>query len=140
MSKKVLQCGICFDSLELKQIDSSTELDCGHLYHDKCVKEWCIACIDKDNEPNCPLCRKDIPIEYLEILGINRNTNEQIQSMVNTISLFQYIIKNKLYTDVGKFHKIMKNYPDEFENIYLMLEGYCMLNSLENVLTSIDIE
>jgi hypothetical protein len=133
MSKRVLQCGICFDSVEPKQIDSTTELDCRHLYHDKCLKEWCNTCIDNDNKPNCPLCRKEILGEYLEILGINYNVDEQMDSILNTFNLFEYIIRNKLYMDIDKLHKIKENYPDEFENIYFMLKGYCMLNSLENI-------
>ena len=130
MSKKIIQCGICFESIDLKQIDSCTELDCKHIYHDRCLKEWCNTCIDNDNEPNCPLCRKDISGEYLEILGITKNLNEQMYSIINTFELFEYIIKNKLYTNIDNIHKIMEKYPDEFDNIYCMLEGYCMMNSL----------
>ena len=137
MSTKILQCAICFDSIESKQIDFSTELDCGHLYHDKCIKVWCTTCINNDNEPNCPLCRKDISMEYLEILGIYKNDNEHICSIMNTMNLFQYIIRNKLYTDINKLEKIMESYPDELDNIYLLLEGYCMLNPQENDLINI---
>lgn len=122
MSEKILQCGICFESLNSKQIDSCTELDCKHIYHDKCLKEWCNTCIENNNEPNCPLCRKDILGEYLEILGINQNQNVQIYSMLNAINLFEYIIINKLFMDINKLRKIIEKHPEEFNNIYYMVE------------------
>jgi hypothetical protein len=133
MNKKIIECGICLDSIELKHIDFSTELDCGHLFHDKCLKKWCISCLDNDTEPNCPLCRTDISGEYLEILGISQNETTSICTMIKTINLFQYIVKNKLYNDIDKLGRLMDNHPDEFDNIYHMLKGYCALNSLDNI-------
>ena len=124
MSKKIIQCGICFESLDSKQIDSCTELDCDHIYHDKCLKKWCTTCINNDSEPNCPLCRKDISGEYLDILGINKNFNQKMysfHSMLNIFSLFEHIIKNKIYMDDDKLVKIMEDYPDEFDIIFLFL-------------------
>ena len=123
MSKRVLQCRICFDYIELKQIDLSTELDCGHIFHNKCVKEWCNNCVNNDNKPNCPLCRKVISGEYLEILGIVQNIDKQFDSILNTFNLLEYIIKNRLYMDIDKLNKIKENYPDEFKNIYFILRS-----------------
>lgn len=132
---KILECGICFESLDLKQIDYCTELDCCHIFHDKCLKKWCNTCINQDYEPNCPLCRQDISGEYLEILEINPNQNNiNLNATVKTINLFKYIVSNQLYKNVEDLKKIMEKYPDEFDNIYCMLIGYCALNSINNLM------
>ena len=137
--KKIFECGICFESLDSKQIDYCTELDCFHIFHDKCLKEWCNTCINQDHEANCPLCRKDISGEYLEILKINSNQNDTSKIVsINTMNLFEYIIKNKIYNNIDELKKIMEKYPDEFSNIYNMLRGYCMLNSINNFLENIN--
>jgi hypothetical protein len=78
MNKKILKCGICFESLDSKQIDVCTELDCDHLYHDKCISQWCKTCIENDSTPNCPQCRKDISKEDLDNLKINLNKKTTI--------------------------------------------------------------
>ena len=138
-SNKILECGICFESLDVKQIDCCTELDCCHIFHDKCLKKWCNTCINQDHEPNCPLCRKDISGEYLEILEINTNHNDINQiTALKTMNLFQYIISNQIYKNIDELKKIMEKYPDEFDNIYYMLHGYCMLNSINNILNNVN--
>ncbi len=78
------------------------------------------------------MCRKDILGEYLEILGINQNQNQnqnvQIYSMLNAINLFEYIIINKLFMDINKLRKIIEKNPEEFNNIYYMVDEYCLMN------------
>lgn len=137
--KKILECGICFESLDSKQIDYCTELDCCHIFHDKCLKKWCNASINQYHEPNCPLCRKVIYGEYLEILGINSYQNvDNLTSALNTMNLFQYIISNQIYKNINEIKKIMEKYPDEFDNIYFMLQGYYTLNSISNFLEDVN--
>jgi len=52
------KCLICHDEFKLKQYKRT--LSCGetHAYHKKCIDRWL-----KTNF-NCPLCRKDIGINY----------------------------------------------------------------------------
>lgn len=132
IKNNILECGICFESLDSKQIDLSTQLYCSHVYHDKCLKKWCIQCIEQSYEPNCPLCRKVIDGEYLEILGVYQDKLSQTETIFNTLKLFDYIIKNKIYQNLDNLDRIMQKYPDEFENISNMLKGYFLLNSLRN--------
>lgn len=54
-SKKFDQCVICSDSYKDSEIVSV--LDCAHIFHPKCIKEWC------HYNPTCPLCKQHIPIE-----------------------------------------------------------------------------
>ncbi len=133
MSKKIFDCGICFESLDIKHIDYCTELDCNHFYHDKCIKKWCNTCINKNNKPNCPLCRKDIEGEYLEILEINQN-NINFITVKNAFNLYKYIIRNQLHKNNEELKKIKGKYPNEFNYIYYMLEGNIILNSINNFL------
>tara|TARA_B100000035_G_C20995374_1_gene552210 strand:- start:804 stop:1184 length:381 start_codon:yes stop_codon:yes gene_type:complete len=47
------ECSICLESFNLN--DKIFNLNCGHIFHKKCLKEW----INKDKN-ECPLCRNII--------------------------------------------------------------------------------
>lgn len=49
-------CSIC---LELNN-KKSTKLNCGHIYHKKCIKEWIKTTRNQNLEINCPLCKVNI--------------------------------------------------------------------------------
>jgi hypothetical protein len=52
--KKYETCSVCIEDYTNKDIVSV--LDCGHIYHANCIKEW------GDNyNPSCPLCKTVIP-------------------------------------------------------------------------------
>jgi hypothetical protein len=122
-------CGICFENINTKCTDVSIELECGHWFHSKCVRPWCKRCIDIENQPSCPFCRQTITNEYLDILGINLySTNIDIILMTNTIELFTYIIKNKIYEDENKLTKLIERYPNEIENIMVILNNFMVFN------------
>lgn len=64
-------CGVCLDSIVSKDMNHSIQLECGHWFHTKCTKIWCMTCIKNDDCPTCPLCRQNISDEYLDILDIH---------------------------------------------------------------------
>jgi len=47
-------CSICLDTL--KRNDTVIQLDCDHLFHKACIKQWFNTKVNK----NCPLCRNII--------------------------------------------------------------------------------
>jgi len=47
-------CSICLDTL--KRNDTVIQLDCDHLFHKACIKQWFNTKVNKD----CPLCRNII--------------------------------------------------------------------------------
>ena len=51
--KKFDNCSICTDKYEETEIVSV--LNCGHVYHPKCIKEW------GHYKPSCPVCKAEIP-------------------------------------------------------------------------------
>jgi hypothetical protein len=52
--KKYETCSVCMEDYTNKDIVSV--LDCGHIYHTNCIKDW------GDNyNPSCPLCKTVIP-------------------------------------------------------------------------------
>jgi hypothetical protein len=128
---KIVDCGICFEPLNIKQIDKCTEIDCKHYYHNKCLKSWCETCVDKEINPHCPLCRCNISGEYLEILGVVINYDDC--SMDNAIRLFQYIVTNKLYLEPNTLNEFMENYPQEIHIIKTMLRGYLQLHMIQMI-------
>ena len=60
--KKYDECSICTDKYQ-KNEDVSV-LDCGHIYHLKCIKEW------GKYKPVCPVCKTEIS-NRLTNTGIN---------------------------------------------------------------------
>lgn len=113
-NKSICDCGVCFSSIETKHIDYSIQLECGHWFHSKCVKPWCERCLDKNNQPTCPLCRQTISNEYLDVLGIHYFTSyDNFKLMVNTIQLFTYIVNNKIYEDEKKLQQYIQIYFNE---------------------------
>ena len=128
MNKKIFECGICFESLDPKQICNCTQLDCTHLFHDKCLFEWSKICQKKNNKPNCPLCRKEIPQDTLDLLDINKVHKKRNEIISNSINLFDYIIQNKLYHDKKNLLKIIQRYPEEINNILFMLKTIHLSN------------
>lgn len=130
---KECACGICFENINTKCIDISLELECGHWFHSKCVRPWCERCIDNDAQPSCPFCRQTISNEYLDILGIDLySTNIDVITIANTIELFTYIIKNKIYEDKNKLSKYIERYPNEIENIMIMLDNFMISNLINH--------
>jgi hypothetical protein len=51
--KKFDNCSICTDKYEDAEMVSV--LNCGHVYHPKCIKEW------GHYNPSCPVCKAVIP-------------------------------------------------------------------------------
>ena len=53
--KRWTECSICTETF--KDNDFVSTLNCNHLFHTKCIKEW------GHYNPSCPICKTDIPIQ-----------------------------------------------------------------------------
>jgi hypothetical protein len=126
-----LECGICFEQVEKKNMDKCLQLECGHFFDNKCIRPWCNTCIDNDSVPNCPICRETIGNEYLDILGIDfyKQTNN-IVDYHRTIQLFNHIIENKIYKDQSKLFELVQQNPEQIPSLILMLKGYLSINKI----------
>ena len=58
LKRKKDVCPICLEKIDKKD---RTETTCGHFFHRKCINKWCIEKVKKNNECNCPICKKNIP-------------------------------------------------------------------------------
>jgi hypothetical protein len=58
--KNYEECSICTDKYEKKE--EVSVLDCGHVYHPKCINEWA------KYKPTCPVCKAEISI-YINQTG-----------------------------------------------------------------------
>ena len=67
----VESCMICRDNFESK--NTITILDCGHVFHSGCIKEW------GHYNPTCPLCKRKIPLK--EKSGDTINVNQTHRTM-----------------------------------------------------------
>ena len=52
--KKYESCIICTE--DFKNTDVISVLNCDHIYHPKCIKEWC------NHNASCPLCKAEISV------------------------------------------------------------------------------
>lgn len=125
--KTETNCSVCLNSIISKNINYSVQLECGHYFHNHCIKQWCNKCVKDNKCSKCPLCRSTISNEYLDILGIDLTSCDNYNLMTNTVQLFTYIMKNKIYDDEKKLSKCLERYPDEIENIMNMLEFYIFM-------------
>jgi len=56
------ECAICLENMHRRK---KTELDCHHLFCQRCIKKWI-----KNNKDTCPTCRSTLSVQKLtEILG-----------------------------------------------------------------------
>jgi len=52
-------CAICLDSIKVQ--GARRQLQCGHIFHVKCITKWLQAKSQKGQATVCPLCRKSEP-------------------------------------------------------------------------------
>lgn len=55
-----LTCSICLEDINLqpKNKEKVVQLNCEHIYHQKCISKWCFGGIT--SVANCPLCRESM--------------------------------------------------------------------------------
>lgn len=69
------ECIICFDLIDVKEQELDLFRDCQHnSYHLVCITNWINKCIDKNINPSCPVCCKE-----LKTIMIINPLNEHIQ-------------------------------------------------------------
>jgi hypothetical protein len=67
------ECPVCLEDIT----DDAITLNCNHTFHKTCMTGVCnMAQFDEENKCNCPMCRKLLTQEELDILGIKYPTRE----------------------------------------------------------------
>lgn len=115
-NEKTLICNIC-----LCEIENGKYLNCGHVIHLKCIKEWIIS------NTNCPVCRNPIMNErgirtkfYNNQLGIqNQNNNNQEEQNTLDENILEKINLNEIG---GGVYVQRKNAEMEKYDYYKKLE------------------
>ena len=51
-----IDCSICLNEIDIE--DTVLKLECEHIYHNTCLKDWYL----KSENKNCPICREDIDV------------------------------------------------------------------------------
>jgi len=97
-------------------------------FDNKCIRKWCNSCIDKNYEPNCPLCRTTISNEYLDILDIDYSSKNNLLKKHKIIQLYLYIVNNKIYEDIDKLEELNQQNLEEFMSVIQMIKRYFMSN------------
>lgn len=57
-SKQVINCGICFEPIDSKEMKIT---ECLHKFHNKCLNKWISEFDSKTKSPTCPSCRHILP-------------------------------------------------------------------------------
>lgn len=72
-------CSVCLT--ELSKGDETVLIPCGHLYHDQCITKW----LDMHN--TCPVCRYELPTEYIDYETISQQRNNINENYSNRSSM-----------------------------------------------------
>lgn len=104
------QCSVCFNSMNTT---ASRTLDCGHIFHQRCVERWKRTC---PGDPTCPMCRVpfDVPIYrcrlIIERVADNYRSTTQFESsnVLNIVQGFGLDFRNlmpnyntgRMFTDI----------------------------------------
>ena len=51
-----IECSICLNEIDVE--DTVLKLDCEHIFHKECLKDWYL----KSENKNCPICREEIDV------------------------------------------------------------------------------
>ena len=75
LKKKQEECPICLEKIDKKE---RTETNCGHFFHKKCIKNWCIEKTRQRVSCKCPVCKKNLPeIQNLAKKYLEKKLKEQ---------------------------------------------------------------
>ena len=81
--KEKLDCSICIEPIHLEKFKLKKNdlvfLECGHVYHKKCLQSWVKSQIKNIDKPNCPMCRTMI-VDYSKKDYINYDSDHSINS------------------------------------------------------------
>lgn len=122
-------CSICIESLNTNKHEITT-LQCGHMFHHKCITQWANS---NQNVMECPLCRAKYNIEPNTILYID--TEPQNENMVGNIinrliiikfTKRRFIIMSFTMIDIifGMIHMVISGHISIVIGICMSLWGY----------------
>ncbi|MBL4898328.1 MAG: hypothetical protein JKX76_01645 [Colwellia sp.] len=105
-SEKYVDCCVCCEKYEPDE--KICKLQCGHLYHEKCIFSW----TDKENN-NCPMCRSDI-------MSCNDCNGTKIKSFsyVNSVPRYEHVHNGSRIVTDGEYG-IHSHYREDLDIRYL---------------------
>lgn len=115
-------CAICMNPV--KKTRRTSELKCGHVFHNHCIKDW-----ETKGGDRCPLCRKMLSgAEYrvtLNIENLNRQTSNTMELSVDAI---QNLI-DELNIDIDQFSTEIHFDVDNLEELSEILSEFGISNT-----------
>jgi hypothetical protein len=125
--EKINYCNIC-----LSEIEKGKYLNCGHVFHLKCIKEWASL------NANCPVCKVPIVNEqnirsrfFNQRLGINANNNANVNNNANNANNNNNINNINLNAERNQPQRNMTN-EELLENIDLSKTSSTNFDSNKN--------
>ncbi|KAJ3016427.1 hypothetical protein HKX48_004035 [Thoreauomyces humboldtii] len=77
-------CGICGDATDLVPADTLHKLNCGHTYHNPCIRGWTII----GKKDVCPFCK-----EKVDLKSLHRNPWDTSQQLyLNLLDAMRYLL------------------------------------------------
>jgi len=64
-------CSICIENVE--NTNHIVIMPCKHIFHKKCIKPWLVQKVILGENPQCPMCRFQFEIDFLEENQVYRN-------------------------------------------------------------------
>jgi E3 ubiquitin-protein ligase synoviolin len=116
-------CNIC-----LYEIDEGKYLQCGHIFHIKCIKEWIIA------NSNCPICKSPIINKngihskfYNQQLGINE-PEKKVNEILKKFNFENETFIPKKNTEIDKY-----NYYKKLQKFLINNSNYDLNNKINEI-------
>jgi len=116
-------CNIC-----LYEIDEGKYLQCGHIFHIKCIKEWIIA------NSNCPICKSPIINKngihskfYNQQLGINE-PEKKVNEILKKLNSEKETFIPKKNNDIEKY-----NYYKKLQKFLINNSNYDLNNKINEI-------
>lgn len=118
-------CSICMETITQRNVK---QLDCGHMFHKKCISTW-----KNEGHRSCPLCREPFDMPEFKV-------TVTIEPLINNSNIYQ----NVTFDSSNSFTSIVSNVGlnvDELSQFttYLSLEADD-LQTLHSVLNRIGME
>lgn len=130
-----MDCSICFELMD-SDIDSNiAKLECGHIFHYKCISDWMNQ---KKMGPNdehelCPYCRQKIVIKNESELNDTYKTIDKIKGVQIRLSTPHEIIehKNKQQVNTDFVNNLFKSiYGEDADPLLIKLMMHNYLSNL----------
>lgn len=126
------ECSICLDNIDIDNGEKNRILQCGHIFHNECVKPWIkkyFTC------PYCRHCQADMECYWLSLKSYGLTWINKLRKYKYTLKQDHIEIARKKYIHRINLHFIQRLYSINNTIVLFFLDGKKMTLWFRNVYT-----